>query len=240
MADINIGVFSTQKLANNSEFATGDSLYAARVARTYIEGTLNYTNYTYDVQLERDKFPNPPKEPPGASVTDDLCNTGSEKSHNTVWNWFVDRWKYSSCKDPHLDVDDVYLLLTGSEGGGLGTRKTAAAGALDLINLEITYNHFGYGDKFFTVDTVLEEIGHCLISNMSDEDGDGSGHDSGMVKQDPSTGEMCISPMGLKEYQTYTALNYQENNRDTPYNKDAVNNGRVAEYSDCTVNHFSV
>lgn len=251
MADIEIVIFVTQDLADASELSTGDEFYAARVAQTYIEGALDKNSYSHYVFKDTANFPNPPKEAPGASVCEPngICGNDSDgKCYNTLTGWWTDWWKNMSCKDPHGEADDLYLLLTYATGGGLAFPRSATCGAANLLNISDPnrYNHFGFADGNGTwnqVDSVLEEVGHALIENMSDEDGDGSSHDSGMIKKDSNSGKYGISPIGIKDTINFDGL--QTNNCSTPYDKFKADNdndgdidGWVYEYSPCSENHF--
>lgn len=163
-----------------------------------------------------------------------------------MWHWWTD-WTNASCVNPAYQ-DDVYLLLSNASGGGLGHGNHAVAGGFDLVSEPKTYQRFMFGGNATKIDTVLEEVGHCLIENMSNDDCDGVvAHDSGKVVQDSATGNYAISPQGLTDYKCSNAFNWQENNCGVPYDKDAVytdSNGNIAghvfEYSDCTVDHFTI
>jgi hypothetical protein len=246
MADIEIDIYSTEALRNTCQLNGKSGDYSAYVARTFIGGALDATAYTYDIDVVTGTYPDPPDERITADQYEPsgVCGNSSSKTYNTLRAWWLNLLD-ASC-GPSKNADDVNLLLSAANGGGLAAGEVAVCSAGKLWDVPNYYRRFGFDDqKWNQVDSVLEEVGHCLIQNMVDHDGDGSSHDSGMVVKDTSTGRYGISPIGIKDIENYGG--YTRNNCYAPYDMfqtdtdgDRKPDGWIYEYSSCSEDYFTI
>ena len=245
-------LFETYDLQNYCDDNYGSSWRAANRAKTWIEGAFDQTSdYDVTVSIATDSAPNPPQEGPARDdfTTSCLCHWQYNCTYNNLWVWWVDWLNNSDCKDPHDDANDCRMLLTNYDSSGLGSSKTAVACiGQKVAELSSAYSRFGNQPRHNGMDTVLEELGHCLINwdssnnncDHKDDDGDGRSHDSGAVLYDSTADDYGITPMGLAGDRCHNNCS-DDSLLDTPYcfsrcddDGDGEPDGWVLEYSDCT------
>lgn len=235
-----IAIYVTDKCWEFGDKWYGNGYKAAEVAKTYIEGAFSHIDgkdVTITIPFQT---PNPPKEAAGADMCDDICsNDGESGCWNTLWGWWTEWLNNSPCIDPEYYAKDCNFLISKGDGGGRAAVDAAVASVgSDLAALDKTYEDFGYDDDLHAAaDTVLEELGHCLITNMSDADSDGSGHDSGVVMYDSANASYAITPMGLNNDTNNCENNpYPKSYTDT--DSDSGPDGWAFQYSQCSIDHF--
>lgn len=253
---IGINIWQTQSLTYYCNIEYDDPTLAADIAKTYIDGAFDQTS-TYDSNVTvKSEEPDPKYEgPAGKSFTQScLCDTSETCSYGSLWD-FWNNWLARPCAtvDRGKNVD---LLLTNYDGTGLGAGDTAVAcvGQSLADSAPRTYQKYRSiydgGSVFNQLDTVLEEVGHALKSQGScnydgDNDGDGSGHDSGAVLYNSSDDYYAITPIGVtgndceNDCQGYTGLENDHCKRATDVDDDSnYPDAWAMFYSQCTLCSF--
>jgi hypothetical protein len=248
----NIEIFETDELQTSMDDEYNDAWQAAERAETWIKGAFeSNSGHEATVGIAKDSEPDPGQEGPAGDSFDQGCICAENTyrcSYNNLFDWWGD-WLQADCKDPHEDADDCRLLLTDySRGGGLGAGDIAVACVgQDIAELDSSHHRWGGQSKHNAMDTVLEEIGHALINwdgdnncSHSDDDGDGRGHDSGVIKYDTTESDYGVTPMGITGDRCNN--NCADNSSlNTDYcfsmcddDDDGNPDGWILEYSDCS------
>lgn len=232
MGSFEVAVFTTSDLYWDCSSEFGDGYEARDIAAEFIEGAFSRsTNHTVTV-LKPDTRVSAPQE----QINDSFKAQPPCSGPIGTWEDLRDWWDYwvndAACKDPHTEAADCNLLLTGASGGGLGgPREACAGGAFTIANNYDSYQNWDDQPAFNQVDTVLEELGHTLVSDMSNEDDGTIPHDSGRLYE--HNGTYAITPIGITGDTDY-------NNCNEYVNKSRWDeNAWEARYSPCTEEHFS-
>lgn len=254
MAHFDIAVFITQEVYDYGSNNYGDGFRARDRVVTFIEGAFNEASNHSATVTGASEVPKAPREKTKGSLTAScICNPNFTCSWSSLLAWWDDWLINANCMDPHTRADDCNLLITkGSDGGLGGGRNTEPGTAVSswgqfLVDLPSTYDRFVWSEPGHKMWVVLQEMGHTLLDDQPDKDGDGVGHDSGNVFFDSTTGKYSISPMGV----TGDAMieGYHLNNCEERVDKDDADNdgdgdlkdGRHAQFYNegCTTKHFT-
>lgn len=239
MANFEIAVFVTKDVYDDNGYQARD-----RVA-TFTEGAFGETSrHTVDV-LRADETPNPPQEKINSSVSGNcICDWTLDCSWDNLLDWWDDWLIYSECNDSHTQAADCNLLVTAADGGGLGGGRNSTPGTaitnggLDLKDLPSSYEPYVWTTAGKKMWVALQEMGHSLIDGMPDSDGDGTGHDSARVIEDPDNGKETITPMGITGDATWNRD--LQNNCGKAYDKSSVDGKSACFWNDsCTTKYFT-
>lgn len=240
MGSFDVAVFTTGDLYNHCNDEFGDGFAGRDIAIDFIEGAFNRSsNHSVNTIAASDIVHTPTEKIREPFEAPAPCYEGLG---DVSWTDLRDYWKFwiedADCKDPHASGKDCNLLLSDTPNGGLGGGKYACSGGAFVVASNYSsYENYGFDPAFNKVDTILEEVGHCLVSNMKDEDyGDNNGdgkipHDSGRLY---STFEgYTITPIGITGDVDY-------NNCGKFVDKDGLwsGDGWNARYSPCTEDYF--
>lgn len=199
---LKISIYQTSEL----EASYGSK--AINRAETWIKGAFSHTdNHSVNITKSSTLVGAPQQGPAGDSFsTNCMCTTEFVCDYNNLYDWW-DTWlqEVGNCNSGPVEPDSNLLLTDYSSGGGLGGGNVAVACVgQEIAQLDSSHSLFGYQNRHNGMDTVLEELGHCFINwdeaidcAHSDDDGDGRGHDSGVVQYDLEANRYGITPMGL-------------------------------------------
>lgn len=229
MATFDITVFITQALYDNGNFNYGDGWRARDRVITFIDGAFGLSDHDANID-GADVAPAPPVETVHQSFTGScICNPTFDCQWDDLLAWWDDWLMNADCKDPHPQSSDLNLLVSNADGGGLGGGRndppgTCVAGTgKAVIDLPSSYDPFVWTDAGKGMWVTLQEMGHTLLHDVPDKDGDGVGHDTGAIVQDIENKQYSVTPMGI----TGSATNSdgdELNNCDNPHDKDLADN----------------
>jgi hypothetical protein len=209
--DINIGhfeiaVFSTTELFEDCDNAFGDGFKGRDIVIEFINGAFGRSD-THSVSIEpATDIIDAPQEGVGGPFEAKVPCSPYDGEWSDLRSWWDFWFNEAGCKDPHTKEKDCNLLLTAASSGGTGgPREPVAGGAFTIADEYSSYKEWDKDPAFNKVDTVLEEVGHTLVSDMVDNDyddyyghpnGDGTlGHDSGRLYE--HNGKYAITPIGI-------------------------------------------
>lgn len=243
MGTFEIAVFTSEKLYNHCDDDFGNGFEARDMAIEFIEGAFERSSDHSVVVEPADQTINAPQESINSSFESTVPCSSETGTWADLWDW----WKYwlnkADCNDPHTYEKDCNLLLTDADGGGLGGGRIACSGGGYVVadNYD-SYKDYGFEEEFGKAETILEEVGHCLVKDMEDEDygdddGDGQlAHDSGdLFYHDPINGKSgyTITPIGVTGDEEYNNCG-EKVDKDENWNES----GWEARYSSCTEEYF--
>lgn len=182
MADYEIAVYSTAKLQRYGEDNYNNQFQAKDRAETFIEGAYNRHGYSVNFVNTTSYEPNPPTEKKGESFTTQCpCDHKFDCSYSSVVRWF-DSWL--DCNGPQAADSTILLTKTSQTNGGvaLGSIVHVQTGE-HICDLPSSYEDYGWNDEDNAMNSVLHEIGHCMMNGTRDEDGDNTTeHDVAALK----------------------------------------------------------
>lgn len=253
MATFEVAIFTTQQLYDDCS----DEFYCywcdpgykgIEAAEDVVEEAFSHSD-DHSVNVKTANSSEYIVDPPVESIHDSFrahhpCDSSESyyRAHyNNLRDYFID-WLNGSCSDGHPTGADVRLLCSAATGGGLGGGITGVTGGAFKIAKDWSNSKYSTGDEYSVgnkVDTVLEECGHCFIDSNQDDDGDGKGHDWGMVhERQDGNGDYfyTMTPMGV------TGITSKNNCYDyvhkADWDPDDPDDGWEADYSNCAQDAF--
>lgn len=221
-----------------------DGFRCGWLAKTFMDGAFNHSS-SHDVNcnVRTDNRIVAPIEQTHTSFDARYPCTNYVVTFNHLFDWwgsYID----ASCTSIDDTVDCNLLIVIGNDdgagAGGNASGNTAVAGSgRDMITVTNSYYEFGYDDhEDDAIDTIQEEIGHTLIGNAVNYDGDGAGaHDYGRVEYDSGNGKYAITPLGMiGDENNCVTNNYSKSLTDT--DSDDAPDGWAHYYSQCAFDHF--
>ncbi|ACV47082.1 MULTISPECIES: hypothetical protein [Halomicrobium] len=221
MATFDVTVYTSKEAHSNDGFDARD------MAIEFIEGAFNRSdNHSVDATAS-DSIVDAPVEYANDPFKGPMPCHSYRTWYDDLLHWFRE---WLDCNEPSEIATDCNLLVTYGTTGGLGGGDDAYACVGEKLVQFDSYEEYGYETKHDSVDTLLEELGHALVSNMENEDDDKVAHDSGYIFHH-SEGN-TITPIGITGDTDY-------NNCNVYVNKDRWDGeGWEARYSQCTEDNF--
>jgi len=208
-----VAVYITNALYDYGQDNYEDGYRARDRAAEYIKEAIDYYD-TEDVR-SMSEIINAPREYTNRSFEEEcLCSSRYNCEYSSLVDWwqtYVDK----QCEDLFQAEHSTLLLTSTSESDGgvaMGRFSTAQTGQ-GICDLPSPAERYGFDNSHDCMHTVLEEVGHSLMSGTNDSDGDGiTEHDVGAIYEE-SEGD-CITPMGVNNSENEAGENDCENYQD--------------------------
>jgi hypothetical protein len=190
MASFDVGVWISEEQYND----TGTQVLNRVV--TYLENSTGNISHSINAVAKDERIYAPEECPHTSFSTDFPCDGNLDStSYDQLYSWWVD---YTDYCDLNLEAD-ANLLVTncsGSCGGGTGGGTRAVANGNRIENPPSSWTKYENSCGAYSMGTVLQEVGHCLVNGVSDSDGDGHGeHDT--CDTTYQSGDYYSTPMGV-------------------------------------------
>lgn len=230
-----IGVWISSELYNADGWTPLDR------AVEWIDGALNKTDKGGNATGYYDTVPAPVEDKETSFSTQYPCLNES-CSYDHLLQWWDDyapcHFNVQSDSNILITLDDDYHPMDGGRAWQSGKYAIAETGKY-LSGLSSTYGEYGKGDPHDCMHTVLEEIGHNLLQENTDDEGkynNGDGynhHDNGSIQK--HDGEGYITPMGIDDKEL--SFDSGSNNCDEYYSTSPV--GYELHWSECAEGYFN-
>lgn len=243
MSQFEIGLYTSDALYYDCNNEFGNGYEGVDRAAEFIEGAFNRSSsHSVTVRKSSNKIQAPQEAINSSFEAEAPCTsiTGTWDDLRDWWDYYVND---ADCKSKDVIANDCNLLLTAASGGGLGGPREAAAGGIFTVAKNYSsYQKWDADPAFNQVDTLLEEVGHTLVTNMVDNDyqfvGDKSGGD-GQTPHDSArlydhNGKYAITPIGITGDTEYNNCGQKVDKY--LWDGDAWE----ARYSPCTEEYFQV
>lgn len=228
-----ISVFTTQELYEKCQDNLGDGFAARDMAAEWVDNAMSRSGETARIKKSSEKIWAPTEQASNGFNAHNYC-TGEFEWHNSLYKWWMN---YERCSSHDVAAKDSNVLITAADGGGLAASRWAVVGGTyHIANVYDSYVNYSFHHRANNMESLLEEVGHCLTDDMADYDyrdsGDGFiAHDSGMTYERPEG--VTISPIGVTG-------DTSKNNCPHSVNKyDWDGNAAEFKFSNCTTGFFS-
>lgn len=226
MADYGIEVYTSAKLQTYGKDYYNNQYQAKDRAEEFIRGAYNRHGYSVNFVDTTGYKPNPPTEKKGESFTTQCpCDYKFDCSYSSVLSWFI---SWLDCNGPQAIDSTILLTKTNQTNGGVALGSVAhAQTGKHVCNLPSSYEDYGWNDEDNAMNTVLHEIGHCLMSGTRNDDGD-------------SEEEHDVAALENRfDWYTITAMDIEGNVNDCGETSSTGYDGWEHTWSDCCVSNWS-
>jgi hypothetical protein len=200
MATYQVGIHQTEELENHLISEYGDADRVLNILETYVDNALSRAGHTLDPVIPGGSIQAPHQDPQRSVSTTCPCLGIGTCDYGTLTYWYYD---YVTCQNIDYGKDSN-LLITNYDstnyGWAISEPWASAAGGQYIAKLDMNYKTHAYKNKYGAMETALHEIGHNLIENYTDGDGEegddhNEEHDVGetYTRIDGNT----ITPMGM-------------------------------------------
>jgi hypothetical protein len=185
MATYEIGLWTSEKLWNwcvDQGYTGKESTYTIK---NYLDNMQDRIEISHDfvASVKDTKIPAPTEQVFEEFDAADPCGTSYTIHYDKLLPWWRD---YSDCNISNMEADANLLITSNRSSTGVaygGGYHATCNGGRDVADCStIYYEHTDEGGYYECLHAALHELGHNLLSNFGDSDGDGEDqHDVGAV-----------------------------------------------------------